>query len=1253
MEMDILITMNLKVVQIQVRMILLLLRLDWLVTGNLMKAVGRQHLILQGIITTQSFSGASGTPSVWAVGKIGGAIQLDGINHYLAVQNLHYSQAGQVPHVTTAVWVKTNQASEGIVMSFDRSEYWRLSVGGANAGKVYFGSSNAHGLLDVYGQTSVSDGTWHHIAASYSTADGLVRLYVDGTLDHAQSAHSGQALGTGVTRYGTFSANNEDNLFNTPNVNRSMKFNGLIDDARIYNRALSASEVSILAGVPPSNNSSPTDLILSNLQIVENQPTGSLVGQFSANDSDGDALTFYLITGTGDSGNALFTLDANGVLETAVTFDFENNASSYSIRVEGRDEHNATVESNFTITLQNQYEQISDLTLSNSDFYENLPVGSIISTIRPVGLDATETVTYTVNPQFPQSLQPVFWIDADHPNSLWQDTEGTVAATNGSPVALWQDRSGNGKHVQQGSSNVRPALSSNVQSLNNKTAVSFTNDFLSRSNDVGISGNQDLTLFSVWSNATNNGQNFQHTFHLGTAAGSSAYGHSAYRGSGGWIGNHYWGSSYNTSLVGSNATYIAVSHYDASTNVDHWWINGQNVGSNNVNLNIGTSLAVGSRLDPYAEGIRGDVAEIILFDMVLDQANRLAVQDYLSHKWGATIAGTSGTSSNNLFTIESNGSIRTVSGFDYENNASSYLLEVSATDSQGATFAKSFTLNLSNLDETAPVITLIGGASISHEVGGAYVDAGATWSDDVDGSGTITGSGQVDGLSIGTYTLTFSFSDNAGNAASTITRTIHVGDSTAPILILNGGSVVTHEAGTEYSDGGANWTDAVDGSGTVSGTGQIDGMVPGTYTISYSKTDAAGNAASSVTRTVNVVDTTPPILSLFGETEITIGVWQDFLDPGFQASDGVDGNLTSSVTVSGLVNSELTGSYTLTYSVADSAGNQAVAQNRVVTISNHPPNGIELSALIIEENLPTGSVVGQLSISDPDDPNGIRIYTYELLDSDGNESEFFEIDQNMSLITSSILDYEEANSFLLTIRAYDQFGASFVKDFTINVRDAHAPLVKTVIQQRGVDDNLSVITQLLDSGGTSALLDWGVLASPSSILSQNQEGVIKFSSLHLPGQSNLETVIVPPSEWSKIFVRAYARNLEDLGLGVEMSFDLKVSSGGEGWARAKVLQGIENWWESPWWGNFYQAGNGWVYHSALGWVFPSLGESSSVWMWKDDLGWMWTKEDLYPFFYRHDSNNWTYFMGMIDRRVTFFDYESELYIKFNTSPGSL
>ena len=46
-------------------------------------------------------------------------------------------------------------------------------------------------------------------------------------------------------------------------------------------------------------------------------------------------------------------LDTNGTLKTATTFDYESNASSYTITVQAKDELNATTEGNFTINLNN------------------------------------------------------------------------------------------------------------------------------------------------------------------------------------------------------------------------------------------------------------------------------------------------------------------------------------------------------------------------------------------------------------------------------------------------------------------------------------------------------------------------------------------------------------------------------------------------------------------------------------------------------------------------------------------------------------------------------------------------------------------------------------------------------------------------------------------------------------------------------------------------------------------------------------
>ena len=107
-------------------------------------------------------------------------------------------------------------------------------------------------------------------------------------------------------------------------------------------------------------NTAPTDLnSTSPLTIAENQPVGTVVGEFNATDPDGDALTYHLVSGVGDRNNSLFTLDANGTLTTATIFDYESNASTFTIRLEVRDEYNASVEGNFTVTLLNENEPTS------------------------------------------------------------------------------------------------------------------------------------------------------------------------------------------------------------------------------------------------------------------------------------------------------------------------------------------------------------------------------------------------------------------------------------------------------------------------------------------------------------------------------------------------------------------------------------------------------------------------------------------------------------------------------------------------------------------------------------------------------------------------------------------------------------------------------------------------------------------------------------------------------------------------------
>ena len=83
---------------------------------------------------------------------------------------------------------------------------------------------------------------------------------------------------------------------------------------------------------------------------------------------------------------------------------------------------------------------------------------------------------------------------------------------------------------------------------------------------------------------------------------------------------------------------------------------------------------------------------------------------------------------------------------------------------------------------------------------------------------------------------------NAGevNTVFEVTRLISSdstdADDSAPLIILNGNSNITHEAGDLYVDSNASWTDAVDGSGVLVATGQVNVSTPGTYTLGYNYT---------------------------------------------------------------------------------------------------------------------------------------------------------------------------------------------------------------------------------------------------------------------------------------------------------------------------------------------------------------------------------------------------------------------------------
>lgn len=162
-----------------------------------------------------------------------------------------------------------------------------------------------------------------------------------------------------------------------------------------------------------------------------------------------------------------------------------------------------------------------------------------------------------------------------------------------------------------------------------------------------------------------------------------------------------------------------------------------------------------------------------------------------------------------------------------------------------------------------------------------------------------------------------------------------VADTVRPRLSLEGDTVITIEAGTGFVEPGYAAVDNADGDITdsVKISDNIDNTTIGKYFVTYTVSDEAGNTATRyrvVYVEANTSDGSPPVLTLEGEATVRLAVGESFEEPGYSAVDDVDGDVTDGVVVTGSIDVNTPGTYTLSYSVGDNAGNRAMASRTVI-----------------------------------------------------------------------------------------------------------------------------------------------------------------------------------------------------------------------------------------------------------------------------------------------------------------------------------
>ncbi|MHC4596630.1 MAG: LamG domain-containing protein, partial [Planctomycetota bacterium] len=197
------------------------------------------HWQFEGNANDSSGNGLHGTimgAPTFVAGKVGQAISLRGVNDFVEITG--YKGILGPNAATVTAWINTAATGTGAIVG------WGSNVAGqrfgfrVNAGRLRM----EHHGGNVQGDTSMNDGQWHHVVVAVQASATIsypdVILYVDG-VDDTRASTDPDAF--------NLTADQDVSIGRRP-ASDDRYFIGLLDDVRIYNRALTQEEIAWLAG---------------------------------------------------------------------------------------------------------------------------------------------------------------------------------------------------------------------------------------------------------------------------------------------------------------------------------------------------------------------------------------------------------------------------------------------------------------------------------------------------------------------------------------------------------------------------------------------------------------------------------------------------------------------------------------------------------------------------------------------------------------------------------------------------------------------------------------------------------------------------------------------------------------------------------------------------------------------------------------------------------------------------------------------
>lgn len=256
---------------------------------------------------------------------------------------------------------------------------------------------------------------------------------------------------------------------------------------------------------------------------------------------------------------------------------------------------------------------------------------------------------------------------------------------------------------------------------------------------------------------------------------------------------------------------------------------------------------------------------------------------------------------------------------------------------------------------------------------------------------------------LGRYLVTYT-ADFHGYRASA-ERIVWVVDTVCPVIELVPGPEEPPKHGEHYKEDGYRAVDNYDGDITdrVVRTEQEGKIL-------YAVADSSGNPCC-VERLIPGYDPLGPEITLEGEAKIVISAGTFFEEPGYHATDNLDGDLTDQVEIEGEVLWYKPGTYTIFYTATDSSGNISTVV-RCVEVTGQPRK---------EPVEPEGKVI---YLTFDDGPGPYTLALLDVLDKYDVKATFFVVDNGYDDVMREIVRRGHSIGIHTMSHAYNDIYAS-------------------------------------------------------------------------------------------------------------------------------------------------------------------------------------------------------------------------------------